>query len=407
MEGRLIPMKKLFAVLLTLAMVLSLAACGGGDSGKTDAPADDGAKQQEPAQTPEETPADTGSEGGADIRVAMITDYGDITDQSFNQTTYEASKAWCEANGVEFTYYKPAGDSTAERVAMVEKAVDEDYNVIVMPGFAFGETITQVADTYPEVSFIALDVSEGDVGGTVPGNVYCAVYKEELCGYMAGYAAVKLGYKHLGYLGGMAVPAVQRFGYAYVQGIDAAAGELGLKDVAVEYVYGNQFFGDPDITAYVDNWYQNLGVEVVFACGGGICTSAGEAAAKVPGTKVIGVDVDQSFNLNAAYGEGVTLTSAMKGLAATVTHMLDEVAAGNFSNYAGKAEALGLVSGDDPEANYVLIPMETTLWGDGFSQDDYKALVKDMFDGKVTVSDDISKMPEVSNITVKDLGNIK
>lgn len=407
MEGRLIPMKKFFAILLTLAMVLSLAACGG-DSGKTDDGATSGgdSQQQEPADT-------TGNEGGdqggeaADIRVAMITDYGDITDQSFNQTTYEASKAWCESNGVKFTYYKPAGDSTAERVAMVEKAADEDYNVIVMPGFAFGETITQVADVYPEISFIALDVSEGDVGGTVPENVYCAVYKEELCGYMAGVAAVKLGYTHLGYLGGMAVPAVQRFGYGFIQGADAAAGELGLSDVVVEYVYGNQFFGDPDITAYADNWYQNLGVQAVFACGGGICTSAGEAAAKVPGTKVIGVDVDQSFTLDAAYGEGVTLTSAMKGLAATVNHMLSEVAAGNFSNYGGKAEALGLVSGDDPDANYVLLPMDTTLWGDGFTQDDYKALVKDMFDGKITVSDDISALPATSNIQVNDLGNIK
>ena len=127
----------------------------------------------------------------------------------------------------------------------------------------------------------------------------------------------------------------------------------------------------------------------------------------MPGTKVIGVDVDQSFTMDAAYGEGVTLTSAMKGLAATVNHMLDEVAAGNFANYGGKAEALGLVSGDDPEANYVLIPMETTQWGDGFTQDDYKALVKDMFDGKIVVSDDISKMPETQNIQVNDLGNIK
>lgn len=405
MEGRLIPMKKLFAILLALAMVLSLAACGGNDSGS-----DSGDTGSDTQQEPAAAPADNGGgdEGGAsDIRVAMITDYGDITDQSFNQTTYEASKAWCEANGVDFTYYKPAGDSTAERVAMVEKAADEDYNVIVMPGFAFGETITQVADVYPDISFIALDVSEGDVGGSVPSNVYCAVYKEELAGYMVGYAAVKLGYKHLGYLGGMAVPAVQRFGYGYIQGVDAAAGEMGLSDVVIEYVYGNQFFGDPDITAYTDNWYQNLGVEVVFACGGGICTSAGEAAAKVPGTKVIGVDVDQSFNLDAAYGEGVTLTSAMKGLAATVDHMLTEVQNGNFGNYAGKAEALGLVSGDDPSANYVLIPMETTQWGDGFSQDDYKALVKGMFDGSITVSDDISAMPATSNIKVNDLGNIK
>ena len=403
MEGRLISVKKFFAVLLTLAMVLSLAACGGKDSGSSGDSGSTGGdtQQQEPASTPSED----GGSSSPDMKVAMITDYGDITDQSFNQTTYEACKAWCEANGVEFNYFKPAGDSTAERVAMVEKAADEDYNVIVMPGFAFAETISQTADTYPEISFIALDVAEGDVG-TIPSNTYCAVYKEELCGYMAGVAAVKLGYKHLGFLGGMAVPAVQRFGYGFVQGVDAAAGELGV-DATVEYVYGNQFFGDPDITAYADNWYQNLGVQAVFACGGGICTSAGEAAAKVPGTKVIGVDVDQSFTLDAAYGEGVTLTSAMKGLAATVNHMLDEVAAGNFANYGGKAEALGLVSGDDPSANYVLLPMDTTQWGDGFSQDDYKALVKDMFDGKITVSDDISALPAVSNITVNDLGNIK
>ncbi|WP_295748447.1 BMP family ABC transporter substrate-binding protein [uncultured Oscillibacter sp.] len=398
-------MKKLFAILLTLAMALSLAACGGNDSGSSNDSGSTGdSQQQEPATTPDDN---GGDEGAGDIRVAMITDYGDITDQSFNQTTYEASKAWSEANGVDFTYYKPAGDSTAERVAMVEKAADEGYTVIVMPGFAFGETIAQVADIYPELTFIALDVSEGDLGGmAVPSNVYCAVYKEELAGYMAGVAAVKLGYTHLGYLGGMAVPAVQRFGYGFVQGVDAAAGELSV-DATVEYVYGNQFFGDPDITAYADNWYQNLGVQAIFACGGGICTSAGEAAAKVPGAKVIGVDVDQSFTLDAAYGEGVTLTSAMKGLAATVNHMLDEVAAGNFGNYGGKAEALGLVSGDDPSANYVLLPMDTTQWGDGFSQDNYKALVKDMFDGKITVSDDISAMPAVSNITVNDLGNIK
>ena len=386
-------MKKFLALILALVMSLSLVACGGSKA------------EEKPAEQPaQEQPAEA---EGADFSVAMITDYGDITDQSFNQTTYEACKAYCDANGVDFNYYKPAGDSTAERVAMVEKAVDEGYTVIVMPGFAFAETITEVADEYSDVTFVALDVSEGDLGDyTLPSNVYCAVYQEELCGYMAGYAAVKLGYTHLGFLGGMAVPAVVRFGYGYVQGVDAAAGELGV-DATVEYAYGNQFFGDPDITAYADNWYQTLGVEVVFACGGGICTSVGEAAAKVDGAKVIGVDVDQSGNLDAAYGEGITLTSAMKGLAPTVQHMLSEIAAGNWDNYGGKVETLGLVSGDDPEVNYVQIPMDTTLFGDGFTQDDYKALVKDMFDGKITVSNDITAEPAVSNITVNYLGNVK
>ena len=386
-------MKKFLAMILALVMSLSLVACGGSK---------EETKPTEEKPTETEQPAE---ETGADFSVAMITDYGDITDQSFNQTTYEACKAYCDANGVDFSYYKPAGDSTAERVAMVEAAVDEGYTVIVMPGYAFGETITQVADEYSDITFIALDVGEGDLGNyTLPGNVYCAVYQEELCGYMAGYAAVKLGYTHLGFLGGMAVPAVVRYGYGFVQGADAAAAETGAA-VTVEYAYGNQFYGDADITAYMDNWYQTLGVEVVFACGGGIYSSAAEAAAKVDG-KVIGVDVDQAGIIDGGYGEGMTVTSAMKGLAPTVEHMLTEVAAGNWANYGGKIETLGLVSGDDPEANYVQIPMESTQWSDSFTQDDYKALVKDMFDGKITVSNDISAMPSTA-ITVNEYGNIK
>ena len=385
-------MKKFLALILALVMSLSLVACGGSKTEEKPA-------EEKPAET--EQPA----EATPDYAVAMITDYGDITDQSFNQTTYEACKAYCDTNGIQFNYYKPAGDSTAERVAMVEKAVDEGYTVIVMPGYAFGETITQVADEYSDITFIALDVGEGDLGGyTLPGNVYCAVYQEELCGYMAGYAAVKLGYTHLGFLGGMAVPAVVRYGYGFVQGADAAAAETGAS-VTLEYVYGNQFWGDADITAYMDNWYQTLGVEVVFACGGGIYASAAEAAAKVDG-KVIGVDVDQAGIIDGGYGEGMTVTSAMKGLAPTVDHMLTEFSAGNWANFGGKIETLGLVSGDDPEANYVQIPMASTQWGDGFSQDDYKALVKDMFDGKITVSNDISAMPGVA-ITVNEYGNIK
>lgn len=337
-------------------------------------------------------------------RVAMITDYADITDQSFNQTCYEACKAFCSANGIDFTYYKPNGDATAERVAMIEKAEDDGFNVIVLPGFAFAEAIVEVQDEYPDTIFIASDVSEDDLGGVPIGpNVYCAIYREELCGYMAGYAAVKLGYTHLGYLGGMAVPGVVRYGYGFVQGADAAAAELGV-EAAVEYVYGNQFYGDADITAYMDNWYQNLGVQAVFACGGGIYTSVAEACAKVPGAKLIGVDVDQAPSIDGAYGEGLTLTSAMKGLTAVINTLLGETIAGNFSEYGGKAEALGLVS-EDPEANYVGIA-PSTQWGEGFTEDDYRTLVSRMLAGEIVVSDAIDAMPKTA-IAVNNHGSIK
>ena len=221
---------------------------------------------------------------------------------------------------------------------------------------------------------------------------------------MAGYAAVKLGYTKLGFLGGMAVPAVVRYGYGFVQGADAAATELGA-DVSVNYVYGNQFSGDADITAYMDTWYAN-GTEVVFACGGGIYISAAEAAAKVGG-KVIGVDVDQAPTIDA-YGEGMTVTSAMKGLAPTVKAILGElILKDNWAEYAGKINTLGLVSGTDVEANYVQIPYESTQWSDTFTKDDYAALVAAMFDGTVTVSNNTETEPAVQSITVDYQGNIK
>ena len=386
-------MKKLIALVLAVLMVVALAACGNNAK-----PADTTSK---PA---EETKA---AETKADYSVAMITDYGDITDQSFNQTTYEACKDFCDANGVEFKYYKPASDSDEDRVAMIESAIDEGFNVIVMPGYAFAPAIASTVNNYADVKFIALDVSEYDLTSagleTLPANLYSAVYQEELCGYMAGVAAVKLGYTKLGFLGGMAVPAVIRYGYGFIQGADAAAAETGAK-VSINYAYGNQFYGDPDITAAMDTWYKD-GVEVVFACGGGIFSSAAEAAAKVNG-KVIGVDVDQSAKIDGDYGEGMTVTSAMKGLAPTVKTMLQAVADGKFEG--GKVENLGLVS-EDPEANYVQLPIATTQFGEGFTADDYKALVADMFNGKITVNNDIAitAAENAKTVTVNDLGNIK
>ncbi|MBE7008931.1 MAG: BMP family ABC transporter substrate-binding protein [Ruminococcaceae bacterium] len=403
-------MKKFLALLLSVVMVLALAACGEKAPENTNEPAPAAPTDTTPAAPADTTPADTtpAAPEASDMRVAMITDYGDITDQSFNQTTYEAAKSWSEDNGADFTYFKPASDSDDDRVAMIEKAIDEGYTVIVMPGFAFAPAIAATVGEYPDVTFIALDVSEFDLNSaglaTLPANLYSAVYQEELCGYMAGYAAVKLGYTKLGFLGGMAVPAVVRYGYGFVQGADAAAAADGKTDVSIKYAYGNQFYGDGDITAAMDTWYA-AGTEVVFACGGGIYDSAAEAAAKV-GAKVIGVDVDQAGIIDGKYGAGMTVTSAMKGLAATVNTLLTQVKDGSF--VGGVVDNLGLVSAD-PESNFVQIPMNSTQWADTFTQDDYKALVSDMFSGAITVSNDIDKNAAdfATVISVEDLGNIK
>ena len=373
-------MKKVLALVLSLTIAAAIfAGCAGGQQN-----------------------------AGSALKVAMITDYGDITDQSFNQTTYEACKAYCEANNLGFVYKKPATDADADRIAMIEAAIDEGYNVIVMPGFAFAKAIAETAPKYSEVKFIALDVSEYDLTQSglqaIPANLYSAVYQEELCGYMAGYAAVKLGYKKLGFLGGMAVPAVIRYGFGYVQGIDAAAKELGLSDVEVKYIYGGIFYGDADITAVMDTWYSG-NTEIVFACGGGIYDSAGEAAKKV-GKKVIGVDVDQAGIIDGKYGAGMTVTSAMKGLAATVNTELAAVKAGTFKG--AQVANLGLVS-DTPEENYVQIAGSTQYKAGAFERADYEALVKKLHAGEIKVSatTEGSASQFATVITVDDQGSIK
>ena len=391
--------RKIMAILLAAAITRSLAGCG---------------------STQDKNAADASEQK---MKVAMVTDSGDITDQSFNQMTYEACKAWGKENDIEFNYYKPQSDSDEARTASVDQAVADGVNVIVLSGYVFAPTVIDESDLYPEVKFLALDVSAGDIceKGIGEGydynpdhynvtdyynedNVYCCTYQEELSGFMAGYAAVMLGYRHLGFLGGMSVPAVNRYGYGYVQGADAAAKELGITDeVQVEYVCGGQFYGDADITAYMDTWYGSKGVEVVFACGGGIYTSAAEAAVKTGG-KVIGVDLDQSVTINE-YKDGLTVTSAMKGLQVTIDNVLDAILNDEWDEYVGKIENLGMES-PDPAENYVQLPEETTQWDDTFTKEDYQKLVERMYNGEYEVSSDSTTFPE-TEITATDYGSIK
>ena len=120
------------------------------------------------------------------------------------------------------------------------------------------------------------------------------------------------------------------------------------------------------------------------------------------------MDVDQAAIIDGQYGAGMTVTSAMKGLGATVNHMLSEIAAGNFSSYGGQIATLGMIS-DNPEDNYVQLPLGSTQWGDTFTEDDYRELVAAINSGAVSISSDISGQPEAfgTSITVNAYGNIK
>ena len=333
----------------------------------------------------------------ADVDIALVTDVGTIDDESFNQACWQGVQAYATANNLKYQYYQPAADSTDERLASIDQAVADGATVIVCPGFLFGEAMATAQGEYPDTKFIAVDVSAGDLGTEPMANLYCAVFGEEQAGYMAGYATVKDGYTKLGVLGGMAFPAVPRFGYGYVQGANAAAVELGTP-IEIKYTYGGQFYGDANITAKMDGWY-SAGTEIVFACGGGIWTSAAEAALAHK-SYVIGVDVDQHYlgeAYVADYGYNPFVTSAMKQLQNATEAALAKFYAGEWDTIGGKIETLDLSAGD-----FVGLPTAETSWCfKTFTVDEYNALLEGIKSGAVVVSNAIDAAPAVdASVTV-------
>ena len=289
---------------------------------------------------PAETEAPAAPAGVA--KVALVTDVGTIDDESFNQACWQGVEAWCTRNNVEYTYYQPTEDSTDARVQSVAQAIAEGADTIVMPGYLFGETVLTVQDEMPDVYFIAVDVGAGDLTFDYStyyepsANVACLTFSEEQAGYLAGYAAVKEGYTKLGFTGGGGGtnPACCRYGYGFVQGADAAAKELNEKvEMNYSWQYGATFSASPELQTMANGWYTN-GTECIFACGGSMFASVAAAAAANDG-KVVGVDVDQSFESDTV------ITSAMKGLAASVQWACAKVYDGSFAAMGGTCATLG------------------------------------------------------------------
>lgn len=357
------------------------------------------------------------------FKIALITDYSNIDDQSFNQATYEGCRDFSNENDIDFTYIRPSEDSTAERINAVETAINHGFNIIIMPGYEFSAVLYECTNKYPETIFVALDMSKNDildasVGADYDGNpnnwklddylntknLYCISFKEEISGYLAGYSTVMLGYKNLGFIGGMDIPAVKRYGYGYIQGAEDAAKQNDTI-VNINYAYANQFYEDDYITDEMNKWYQN-GIEVVFSCGGDIYKSVAKAAA-LNDAKIIGVDVDQKHVIDTEFNKNLTLTSAMKGIyQATYDTLTDIIVNKAWLQYSGKFDELGLVSEKNPEKNYCQIPIENTQFNEKYTVEDYKKLVFNIYSGNINIDNDVTEFPQVEKVIITDLGKL-
>ena len=376
-------MKKILAMLLVLAMALSLVACGG-----SSAPAaTEAAKNDAPAAVSADDIADEMTSADGKYQVAFITDVGQLKDKSFNQGTYDGVKLYAANNGKSYKYYQPANGDQAtddDRIGAMKLACDNGAEIVVAAGFMQEGALKAAAEAYPNVNFVFID-------GYPIGfnNVAGIAFQEEQAGYLAGYATVMDGYTKLGFVGGGGGtnPACIRYGYGFVQGAEAAAAAKGVKvEMNYSWNYGASFSASPELQTMATGWYQN-GTEVIFACGGSMFSSVAAAAA-AEDCKVVGVDVDQSFQSTTV------ITSAMKGLADATQWAIAKHYEGKFSEIGGTATSLGA------KDNAVGLP--TATWSlTGWSVEDYNALFEGIVAGTVSISnEEIAEPASTANVTM-------
>lgn len=388
-------MKKILALLLVLALALGMAACGAKtEPAATEAPAANAPAADSAAVSADDIPDEMTSADGK-YQVAFVTDVGTLKDKSFNQGTYDGVKLYANANGKTYKYYQPANGSNAtdnDRIDAATLACENGAEVVVAAGFLQETALRAAATKYPDVHFIFIDgypVTEKQGEGEVLKNVAGISFDEQQSGYLAGYAAVMEGYTKLGFTGGGGGtnPACVRFGYGFVQGADAAAAAKGVKvEMNYSWQYGSSFSASNELQTMATGWYTN-GTEVIFCCGGGMFSSVAAAAGAEDG-KVIGVDVDQSFESSSV------ITSAMKGLADATQWAIGQHYAGSWDAIGGTSTSLGA------KDNAVGLP--TATWSlQNWSVDDYNALLADIAAGKVEISSELVSEPaSTDNVTV-------
>lgn len=305
------------------------------------------------------------------FKIAMITDAGDIDDKSFNQGTWEGIEEWALENEVSYKYYKPIQVSDDAYVEAIDLAVTGGAEIIVTPGFLFEPAIYTAQTKYPDVKFVLIDgvPHPGDwTTFEVAENTKSILFREQESGFLAGYAAVMEGYRELGFMGGIAVPAVVRFGKGYVAGAYYAAKELGLTDFEFDmtyYEYLGGFAPDDSHKAKASSWF-NAGVEVIHAAAGGAGNSVMAAAEEHEGAKVIGVDVDQASQSPSV------ITSAMKALGVVVKQALTEWKEGTFAG--GSTVTLGAKQGA------VGLPLGESFKFTTFTEEQYLAILGKLAD---------------------------
>ena len=277
---------------------------------------------------------ESGSTTGTDnvnFKVGMIIDSGTIDDKSFNQGTWEGILAYTKDHkGVKGQHVQPNGETTADYLSAADNLMMAGNNVIIAPGFKFEEAITELQTANPEVSFVILDGEPA----TMAENTTAIYFAEHEAGFLAGVAAALQSQTgKVGFIGGMKIPAVERFGWGYLAGVAYANENYATNVEVVDYQYQGTFYDVQGGQMMAGGMYDK-GIDIIFsaaaAVGNGVINEAKARTEAGDKVYVIGVDVDQYDEGLMNDGSSVVLTSAIKRIDVAVYDTLKAYGEGNF-----------------------------------------------------------------------------
>lgn len=282
--------KKLLAVLLSTAMVLSLTACGG----KEEAPAETPNTAAPEAEAEDEAEAESPEASFEDIKIGLVTDVGGVNDGSFNQSSWEGLQRAEKEFGVQVNYLESATD--ADYAPNLETFVDEEYDLIISVGYMLADATRAAAEANPDCRFAIIDDASIDLD-----NVTSLMFEQEQGSYLVGYVAgLMTESNNIGFVIGMANENMNKFGYGYCAGaLDANP------DITIQQFNANSFSDSATGKTNANTAITN-GADIVFHAAGATGLGVIEACQEA-GVYAIGVDSDQS-----SIAPDTVLTSAMK-----------------------------------------------------------------------------------------------
>lgn len=237
------------------------------------------------------------STAGALADPALIYDLGGKFDKSFNESAHNGASRWAEETGG--SYNEVELESEAQREQFMRRFAENGNNPVVMVGFAFGETLGEVAPDYPDTKFVIIDMVVEEP------NVRSVVFNEHEGSYLVGMmAAMASDSGTVGFIGGMDIPLIRKFACGYVQGVKAANPDATV----IQNMTGTTpaAWNDPVKGSELTKAQISQGADVIYHAAGGTGTGVLQTAAD---EDVLGIGVDSNQNY---LHPGSVLTSMVK-----------------------------------------------------------------------------------------------